>query len=60
LSMGLISHFFDPLWFPEWRPRTNRVTYRLNRPPSQEYITPIERIPVSALRQHPKLRCDGP
>ncbi len=21
-----ISHFFDPLWFPSWDPRTNRVT----------------------------------
>ena len=30
-SRGLISRFFDPLCFPEWDPRTSRVTYRLYR-----------------------------
>jgi hypothetical protein len=26
IEQGIISHFFDPLCFPEWDPRTNRVT----------------------------------
>jgi hypothetical protein len=47
VEQGLISHFVDPLCFPEWEPGTNRLTYRLYRRRNQEHITPIERIPES-------------
>ncbi len=52
IQQGIISHFFDPLCFPEWEPSTNLVTYGLYRPSSQEHITPIERIPVSPAKVH--------
>jgi hypothetical protein len=51
IQQGIISHFFDALCFPEWKPSTNRVTYRLYRCPEQEHITRIERIPDSAARR---------
>ena len=51
VEQGIISHFFDPLCFPEWYPSTNPVTYRLYRPFDQEHITPIERIPDLAARR---------
>ena len=45
IQQGIISHLFDALCFPEWDPRTNRVTYRLYRRRIPEHITPIEHIP---------------
>jgi hypothetical protein len=51
-EQGIISHFFDALCFPEWEPRTNRVTYRLYRGRNQDHITPIERIPICPRNWH--------
>jgi len=47
-NRGLISLPIYPLWFSEWEPSTNRVTYRLYPPPGEDHITLIEHIPDSA------------
>jgi hypothetical protein len=46
IQQGIISHYFDPLCFPEWELIENLLSYGLYRRSIQEHTSPIERMRV--------------